>query len=749
MVMVLTFQFINPSARYLIVLDDIEEEQWDCIKSNLPEKTVGRIIVTTRIQALAEACCNHGNSGYVYSMRSLDEKHSKELLQAVLRRDLPGYEQSSALIVNKCDGHPLALFSVANYLQKKSKFTETDCKNFWSDLGSHTAKEYAFRKLQQVLLNNYRSLAGRPVDLKTCLLYVCVFPNGHPIRRSTLMRRWLAEGYIKDADPGKALVVADRSLDELVDRNIIRPIDPSTNAKLKTCRAHGIMHEFMLHMSMSAKFITSLGDPQRSNYRHLFMDGRPATCSGRDENLRAHSLTIFGSAGEAVVDFANCELLRVLDLQECKDLKDHHMDGIHRLWHLKYLSLGPTVSRLPRKIEKLHCLETLDMRNAMVEILPVEVLKLPHLTHILGKFRLGKRDWKMSESCNKLLPKESNLQTLAGFVTDNNPGFPMLMVCMKKLRKVKIWCSEDDGKSLAELSTGINKFVEDELDTSIGARSLSLHLRNSSGNILHSLGNSFGYLSSLKLHGALSGLTQFATSLCGLTELCLSSTNSLMSTEILNLRKLIHLEYLKLVRVSLGGFTIRRQDFPRLLRLCLVQSPTLPTVGEGALRNLISLQLLSEDLGDVSGIEIGRHQHLQEVALDSKINKEAKTVWEDAAKKHPRRPRVLYLERVDPQGMGSMVKYVAAAAGEPERETECSVMQEMTSDQELPAVQENRGEVCSNFCGPKHGKRSQSAGVHGKIKEPNHHIGDEDDIRGCNDAWSEDPVVQIHQDLST
>ncbi|RLN36147.1 hypothetical protein C2845_PM03G18370 [Panicum miliaceum] len=595
-------------------------------------------------------------------MRSLDEKHSKELLQAVLRRDLPGYEQSSALLVNKCDGHPLALFSVANYLQKKSKFTETDCKNFWSDLGSHMAEEYAFRKLQQVLLNNYRSLPGRPVDLKTRLLYVCVFPNGHPIRRSTLMRRWLAEGCIKDADPGKALLVADRSLGELVDRNIIRPIDPSSkSAKLKTCRAHGIMHEFMLHMSMSAKFITSLGDPQRSNYRHLFMGGRPATSSGRvpnvnhrhispthggkpgDEKLRAHSLAICGSAGEAAVDFANCELLRVLDLEECKDLKDDHMDGIHKLWHLKYLSLGAAISRLPRRIEKLQCLETLDMRNAMVEIiLPVEVLKLPHLAHILGKFKLGKRDWKMSESC-KLLPKESNSQTLAGFVTDNNPGFPMLMVRMKKLRK-----------------------------------------------------------------------------------LCLSSTNSLMSTDIVNLRKLIHLEYLKLVRVSLGGFTIRRQDFPRLLRLCLVQGPTLPTIEGGALRNLISRQLLSEDLGDVSGIGIGRHEHLQEVALDSKINKEAKTVWEDAAKKHPRRPRGLYLKRVDPQGMGSLVKCVAAAR-EPEHETECAVMQEMMNDQELPAAQENRGEVSSNFCGLKHGKRLQSAGVHVKIKEPNHHIGDEDD----------------------
>ncbi|CAL4991696.1 unnamed protein product [Urochloa decumbens] len=696
------------NKRYLIVFDDIEEEQWDCIKSTFPENTRSRIIVTTRIQALAEVCCNHGTNGYVYNMRSLDEKHSKELLEAVLRRHLPGLEQSSTLIVNKCDGHPLALFSVANYLLRKREFTESDCKNFWNDLSSHMSKEYAFRKLHQVLLNNYRSLPGRPVHLKTCLLYVCVFPNGHPIRRSSLMRRWLAERYVHDPDPCKAVVVADKILEELIDRNIIRPIDPSKNTRVKTCRAHGIMHEFMLHMSMSAKFITFLSDPQRSNYRHLLMDGRPVISGGRvsnenhhhtspahggmsgDEKLRAHSLTICGSAGKDVFDFAKCELLRVLDLEECKDLKDDHMDGIHKLWHLKYLGLGATISRLPSKIAKMHCLETLDMRKTKIETLPVEVIKLPHLAHLLGKFKLGKKDLKISE-LGKFLPKESNLQTLAGFITDNNPGLPMLMVHMKMLRKVKIWCNDNDGKSLAELSAGIKKFVEQELDTSIGIRSLSLHLRNSSGNILQSLENSFGYLSSLKLHGALSGLTQFATSLCGLTELCLSSTNDLMTNDISNLRRLIHLEYLKLVKVSLGGISIRKRDFPRLLRLCLVQCPTLTTIEKGALRNLISLQLLSEHLGDLPGIEIRSHEHLQEICLDSEINQEAKIVWEIAAKNHPKRPRVLYLKRVDQDEMGSMVKYVSAKRPAPE--TECSVIQE---GRQTPEVQPISAEELSS-----------------------------------------------------
>jgi len=93
--------------------------------------------------------------------------------------------------------------------------------------------------------------------------------------------------------------------------------------------------------------------------------------------------------------------------------------------------------------------------------------------------------------------------------------------------------------------------------------------------------------------------------------------------------------------------------------------------------------------------------------------------------------------------MGSMVKYVAARG--PEHEAECSVMQEMMNDQELHAAQENRGEICPNsksptVCGLKHGKRSQSAGVHGKIKEPNHQIGDEDD--------GEDKNFQRHKRFS-
>ncbi|WVZ50555.1 hypothetical protein U9M48_001797 [Paspalum notatum var. saurae] len=213
---------------------------------------------------------------------------------------------------------------------------------------------------------------------------------------------------------------------------------------------------------------------------------------------------------------------------------------------------------------------------------------------------------------------------------------------------------------MADLSAAIKKFVQDEMRTGVGVRSLSLHLGNSSENsILHFLENSYGYLSSLKLHGALSGQTQLVTRLHGLTESCLSSTNNLTSNDLSNLRKLKHLEYVKLVNVSLGEFIIGRRDFPRLLRLCLVQCPTLPTVEEGALPKLISLHLLCENLVGLAGIKIEQHKQIQEVALDSMASQETAAAWEDAAKKHPKRPRVLFFRKICSNDSGSMVKYVA------------------------------------------------------------------------------------------
>ena len=400
----------------------------------------------------------------------------------------------------------------------------------------------------------------------------------------------------------------------------------------------------------------------------------------------------------------SCELLRVLDLKECNDLNDQHLKDIYELLHLKYLTLGSSISKPLDRMEKLHCLETLDLRKRKIETLPVEVIGLPHLTHLFGKIKLKKfRNRKL----NKFLSRESNLKTVAGVIVDNNSRFPELMVHMKQLRKVKIWCeltSTDCNNILGSLSKAIEKFAKAGIDTPVGDRRLSLHFNNYSKGLLHHQDDRtfLGYLSSLKLHGSLSQFQQIAKSLDGLQELCLTYTNLTGADLLLGLCHLQRLVYLKLVQVHLADLDLEDGDLPRLRRLCLVvQEPRFPTIQQGALPKLTSIQLLCDGLKDLGGIKMELFKGLQEIALDSAINPKIIKLWEDEAKNHPKRPTVKLLDKVvAPAETMAPVKYVASCkvynnryADAPQRKLQRSCQVTPSREQSPPPRSQSDHEV--------------------------------------------------------
>lgn len=89
------------------------------------------------------------------------------------------------------------------------------------------------------------------------------------------------------------------------------------------------------------------------------------------------------------------------------------------------------------------------------------------------------------------------MQTLAGFLTHDDPGFPMLMVHMKELNKVKILCNSIGANASTPdstpsdcftfLLTAIKLFIQSRLDTPKSDHCLSLDLFDSSKDILTSL----------------------------------------------------------------------------------------------------------------------------------------------------------------------------------------------------------------------------------------------------------------------
>ncbi|XP_037444232.1 disease resistance protein RGA4-like [Triticum dicoccoides] len=649
--------------RYLIVIDDITAEHiqsWSTIWNTL--KGGGTIIVTTAVLTIANTCINNPRQenicslGYVYRMRTLGEEDSKKM--AFRGRWTTELERDSPVLLKKCDGLPLALTSVANKFSSLPEPTGRSCQDLSAQLGEYVEheddKEPHFARLRGVLMDNYTSLSD--YTARTCLLYLGIWPVDRPLRRSVIIRRWLAEGYARGSPPVTDLMMADTNLQTFINRSIIRPVYPTNNETDKVCKTIGIMHVFMLHKSMSRKFIMPFGSEDKK-VRHLFVDDKNVTNLGNTSSpdlSSVRSLTVWGNAGDAIADFRKYKVMRVLDLEGCIDVNDGHLKNICKLWNLRYLSLGPNVASLPKEIAQLKLLETLDVSKSNVDVLPVEVIGLPCLLNLIGNVKLP--DPAGTESSeNEERSKESKLETLAGFVADGRQGFLEFMVHMKRLKKVKIWC-EDVDQLWPLLNVHLVEAIEEYTKAPIHyqqTRSLSIDFPSS----LHALGDMHNrnlrsetkyYLTTLKLRGSPAALPEFVSLFPYVSELCLSPTNVTRKLPRV-LSKMQCLLYLKLIFSNVDHFVIEAGDFLSLRRLRFEWHRTgliLPTIEDGALPDLVSFQLICRHLVGLSGIEIAHLKQLKDIALHRDVAPETREKWEEAARKHPRRPNVWTITRV-------------------------------------------------------------------------------------------------------
>ncbi|KAM0880274.1 hypothetical protein ACQ4PT_033691 [Festuca glaucescens] len=489
-------------------------------------------------------------------------------------------------------------------------------------------------ELLRVFLSAYDSKSRSAI--LNCLLYFCMFPRDHPARRNPLIRRWLSEGLVQREND------AVKNLEALIDRRIIDSIQVSNNGKAKRCQPHDGVMDYISDQSMSQNFMLSCDDNaarQAVEYvRRLSL--HPGTGGGLDdfcvsrlilpENLsHLRTLAVFPAANYVAANFnlARFEVLRVLDLKECSHLGEEHLKATCDLLLLKYLSFGGSVGRVPRKIAQLRCLETLDMRRNETVTLYAEVIQLPKLKHLLGKFQLSKRDSSRSaiERLRRFLTEQSNLETLSGFVTGATQGFAQLVRHMKRLRKVKTWCdSTADAANLTHLLEAVKEFIRDG-NQDLLTRSLSIDFRECSLPFPDTL-QAPGSITSLKLCVNLSGIPDFVKQINNIDELCLSSTNLTGDTILDGLRNLLTLRCLKLAEDNLGPLDIRAGDSPGLERICLVGAQSLNIkIQAGALPRLVSLHLLCPSLhllpGTPGDIEIAHMAGLKQVGLHSGVER--------------------------------------------------------------------------------------------------------------------------------
>jgi hypothetical protein len=453
--------------RYLIVVDDIWDiSVWKVIKCALPDIDVGyKVITTTRNADVAE------KAGGAYKLKPLSENNSRKLLY----RRVFGNENNNNVediekcpdeelaevsdrILKKCAGVPLAIITMASMLACRAR-NKMDWYEVYHSMGTGLEHNLDMENMRKILSFSYYNM---PSHLRTCLLYLCMFPEDYEVQKDRLVWMWIAEGFIQCEKQGKSqFELGESYFDELINRNMIQP---TYGYDIYGCRVHDMVLDLICSLSSEANFVTILNGKSQmspsSKIRRLSIqnfkeDDSPTLAQRSLQQVR--SVIVLQSATSQIPDIRIFQVLHVLDLQHCDLSQGFNLNKcLGNLFHLRYLGLRWTyIVELPEEIGNLQFLQILDIWDNDISCLPSNVVQLKHLMCLdVGRSaRVPNGIGRLTslEKLSILTVDESNIDIIEelGQLTElrvlkisldkwNN----MLVVCLRKLLKIQdlsIW----------------------------------------------------------------------------------------------------------------------------------------------------------------------------------------------------------------------------------------------------------------------------------------------------------------------
>lgn len=363
--------------RYLIVIDDVwSTSAWELVQSALPiNNKRSRIIATTRSKAVAKSCST-GIDGHMYEAKPLNEDSHKLFFSRISFSSECCPEDLRAIardILKKCCGLPLAIISIAGLLTNRSRTLEV-WQKILKSISSTFERDSPIEKMKIILLLSYIDL---PQYLKSCFLYLSVFPEDYSINCRQLIWLWVAEGLIPGQNRKSMEQLGESYLNDLINRSMVQPIKTGEDGTtVKACRVHDVVLDFIVSQAMEDNFVAIWNDKDfYGNYSNKIrrLSIHPSI-SGADEEMTkamknvssVRSLNFFGSdvdLGKHIPMFFSSQVLRVLNIQGTCNYYDFHVgDIIESCTQLKYLRINTSGARkLTEEIIKLQHLQTLDV----------------------------------------------------------------------------------------------------------------------------------------------------------------------------------------------------------------------------------------------------------------------------------------------------------------------------------------------------------------------------------------------------
>ncbi|KAM3280570.1 hypothetical protein ACQJBY_047405 [Aegilops geniculata] len=607
--------------RYFIVIDDIwDTETWKELKCALLANDCGSAVMSTtrKIDVAKSSCSSDGD--LVYEIHPLGVADSKKLFFKRIfgceEKCPPNLKEASDDILKKCGGLPLAINAISSLLVTREQKPES-----WDrvrrSVGFAQGNNSAIGDINYILSLSYFDL---PLYLRSCLLYLTMFPEDYKIERQRLVHRWISEGLIHGGDEDDLVEVGEGYFHDLINRSLIQPVGIGYDGKARYCRVHDIVLDFLIFKSVEENFSTLLCSNPKPDcrVRRTFLMGNEDQASVEKLDLsHARSLGGFGSDIKQLPSFGKSNAMRVLDLCKCYGLRNQHLKDIGRLLQLRYLNIFETmVMKLPREIGDLEYLETLRLHMNFQE-LPESVTRLKRLMRLF----VG-TDAKFPDGIGNM----TSLQEL-GIVDALKQSVKFLEELgeLTNLRNLKIrWvCASESGEASDKEKALMSSLCK--LDT-CKLQNLSIELWSPEDDATF-IGSSFfpGLRSIREIRLGSGWITQWMLSLTNLERLCFFSCgHDIKQQDVDMVGSIPSLIEFRATNDFVGSIIIR-EGFQRLKKFDVLARTTELTFEAGAMPNLqeLFIRWVSFELYDSPQLtfEAGALQNLKQFTLWIRLDK--------------------------------------------------------------------------------------------------------------------------------
>uniref|UniRef100_M8BQM0 Disease resistance protein RPP13 n=2 Tax=Aegilops tauschii TaxID=37682 RepID=M8BQM0_AEGTA len=374
------------NKRYLIVIDDIWKIQsWQIIKCALNENScANRIIITTTPDF--DIATKVGGS---FKLDPLTLQSSQLLFYGRIfgsKGKCPEQLAKVSLgILKKCGGIPLAIITVSSLLDQPSKMVNPrEWNEVCDSIGSGHGNSPDVETMRKILALSYYNL---PFHLRTCLLYLSIYPEDHEIHRDDLIWKWITEGFIQHQ-------IKDGSLFD-------------------------VGHSYFTELVNKENFVTVLDQNEdimssERNVRRLSLQIAIAHNTLRDVGNLVH-LRYLGLAGadicELPAEIGKLRFLQVLDVRKNPDLEELPCT-IYGLRRLICLHVDGYRTRLPTGgLGNLTSLEVLRRVPASLTIMK-ELRNLESLRELKIKFEQNVSWSELEEAFVECLSKLKKIQSV-------------------------------------------------------------------------------------------------------------------------------------------------------------------------------------------------------------------------------------------------------------------------------------------------------------------------------------------------